>query len=38
MAKRKYRLRYVPLFEKDIAGVKNYIANTLQSPRAGRTG
>jgi plasmid stabilization system protein ParE len=34
MAKRKYSLRYLPLFGKDIAGVKNYIANTLQSPAA----
>jgi plasmid stabilization system protein ParE len=33
MAK-KYTLKYLPLFEHDVAGVRDYIANTLQNPVA----
>jgi plasmid stabilization system protein ParE len=31
---KKYRLKYLPLFEKDLAAVKDYIAKELQNPAA----
>ena len=31
---KKYSLSYLPLFEQDIAAVRNYIAFTLQNPTA----
>ena len=31
---KKYTLRYLPLFEKDVAEAVNYIAVTLQNPNA----
>jgi plasmid stabilization system protein ParE len=34
MDKPPYRLRYLPLFEQDLAGAKDYIAITLQNPSA----
>jgi len=30
----KYRLKYLPLFEHDLAGTKEYITNTLHNPIA----
>jgi plasmid stabilization system protein ParE len=31
---KKYRLQYLPLFEDDLAAVRDYIAFTLQNPAA----
>jgi hypothetical protein len=31
-----YRLKYLPLFEKDVAAARDYIADTLHSPVAAR--
>ena len=31
---KKYTLSYLPLFEQDVAAVRNYIAFTLQNPTA----
>jgi len=31
---KKYLLRYMPLFEEDVASVKNYISEKLQNPSA----
>ena len=31
---KKYTLRYLPLFEQDLAAARNYIAFTLQNPTA----
>jgi plasmid stabilization system protein ParE len=34
MDKRKYHLRYLPLFEQDLEAARDYIAITLQNPAA----
>ena len=34
MAKKKYHVRYLPLFEQDLADARDYIAITLQNPVA----
>jgi hypothetical protein len=34
MAKKKYSLRYLPLFEQDLAAVRDYIAINLENPIA----
>ena len=34
MRKRKFTLRYLPPFEEDLMGVRNYIAYNLQNPAA----
>ncbi|GHV80248.1 hypothetical protein AGMMS49944_20390 [Spirochaetia bacterium] len=34
MDKQLYRLRYLPLFEQDLADARDYIAVTLQNPVA----
>jgi len=31
---KKYRLRYLPLFEQDLAAIRDYIAIKLQNPAA----
>ena len=33
----KYQLRYLPLFEEDLAAVKDYIAKELQNPAAAQS-
>lgn len=34
MANRKYRLRYLPLFEQDLVQTVSYITNVLKNPDA----
>ena len=34
MVKKKYHVRYLPLFEQDLADARDYIAITLQNPVA----
>ena len=34
MNKQTYKLTFLPLFEKDLLEITNYITNTLQSPSA----
>jgi hypothetical protein len=34
--RRKYHLRYMPLFEQDLAEARDYIAFKLQNPVAAR--
>lgn len=31
---KKYRLRYLPLFEQDMSGIADYISDDLQNPQA----
>jgi Plasmid stabilisation system protein. len=33
---KKYRLRYLPLFEQDLAAVRDYIVRVFQNPTAAR--
>ena len=34
MANKKYRLRYLPLFEQDLVQTVSYITNVLKNPDA----